>query len=406
MRQMIRIEPDDALRERFRHALPFPHVVIDEFFEPEIARRLHAQFPANAASERKVTHPDLAALGGVYAQLDAFARSDAFARWIGAATGIAGLQYDPSNFGGGTHENFAGSDLRPHVDFNYHPVSGLHRRVNLIVYLNPRWNRAWGGAIELYDDPRRDAAPAVSYEPLFNRCIIFETSERSWHGFDRIVLPEGERATRKSISIYLYTRERPESETVSPHTTFYVPRPLPQRYVQGHALTAEDASELRALLQHRDRLIELYQRDLGRRESDTAAAARLRIRCAELESQRALPVLGYVRTSDVSERYADGWAASQLAFTAHAVRALRAVTVRVRVPDGVTAGVTLEAGGATAHARVEGCAELTAEVDLPAGRSCRVSITTDTSIVPKSIGTGDDERSLGLFLESALFEHR
>ena len=58
--------------------------------------------------------------------------------------------------------------------------------------------------------------------------MLFETNEYSWHGFPRIALPEDKRhLSRKSISIYLYTKDRPEGEIAPSHGTFYVQRPLP-----------------------------------------------------------------------------------------------------------------------------------------------------------------------------------
>ena len=87
------------------------------------------------------------------------------------------------------HENRQHQSLQAHIDFNYHPSEGWHRRLNLIVYLNREWDEHWGGNLELYANPYKDKRPEVAVAPLFNRCVIFGTSEKSWHGFDRIDFP-------------------------------------------------------------------------------------------------------------------------------------------------------------------------------------------------------------------------
>jgi Rps23 Pro-64 3,4-dihydroxylase Tpa1-like proline 4-hydroxylase len=50
------------------------------------------------------------------------------------------------------------------VDFNYDEAQQLHRRLNLIVYLNQGWQIEWGGALEL-----RSAGPGT--EPM----VIFQS---------------------------------------------------------------------------------------------------------------------------------------------------------------------------------------------------------------------------------------
>ena len=53
--------------------------------------------------------------------------------------------------------------------------------------------------------------------PLANRAVLFETSERSWHGFEEVSPPAGrEELSRRSFAIYLYTAERPPEETAPP----------------------------------------------------------------------------------------------------------------------------------------------------------------------------------------------
>src|SRR5262249_41066998 len=151
-----------------------------------------------------------------------------------------------------------------HVDFNYHPRTKTHRRLNLIVYLNHEWDEAWGGTLELHSNPWNPATNrTLRVLPLFNRAVIFETSEVSWHGFSRIDLPADKKAlSRKSFAIYLYTKERPRAETAAPHATIYVPDALPADLIAGKLLATEDVAELHGRFSRlRTQLRYLYDRE-------------------------------------------------------------------------------------------------------------------------------------------------
>jgi hypothetical protein len=265
----------EKLRERFATARPFRHVVIEQFLAPSFCERLVAEFPCfderNALNEMgeaggKAVVSAVGRISSSYAAFDRLMRAQVFRDWLAEVTAISGLLYDAEYVGGGTHENLDGQELDWHVDFNYHPTRPLHRRLNLIVFLNPSWTEEWGGCLEFHRDPWHGGgiarSPAVL--PLANTCVIFETTENSWHGFERIRLPkDGHFRSRRSIAVYFYTKTRAAVETAAPHGTIYVPRGLLPHLAPGYTLRAVDLEDLQVLLSRRDRQIQyLYGREL------------------------------------------------------------------------------------------------------------------------------------------------
>ena len=274
------LHPDVATRAPelarvFAQAKPFRHVVVEPFLQPEALTALMGEFPAFAAERarnelgevgRKAVVPGIRTIGPAYRAFDELLRSQSLLDLLGQITGIEKLLYDQDYVGGGTHENLHGQDLDLHIDFNYHPARGWHRRLNLILFLNEEWRPEWGGCLELHRDPwHPDQDEVAKVTPVANRAVLFETTERSWHGFPRIHLPaDRQQVSRKSVAVYYYTAERPAAETAAPHGTVYVPQPLPGRWQQpGHTLTAEDVWQLQVLWERRNAQLRfLYEREL------------------------------------------------------------------------------------------------------------------------------------------------
>ena len=257
----------------FLASRPFRHAVIEPFLDPEFCRRLIAGFPPFAAKHalnergeqgRKAVISRLAEVGPAYSRFDRLMRDREFLALMGRITGIPDLLYDPEYVGGGTHENLDGQELDPHVDFNFHPSRALHRRLNLIVFLNPEWREEWGGSLELLADPSATSGEARKVVlPVANRAVVFETTESSWHGFRRIRLPPGSTMSRRSIAVYFYTHARPPEQTAPSHGTIYYQRPIPDHIRAGHTLSEADAAELRDLVSRRDSYMRfLYEREL------------------------------------------------------------------------------------------------------------------------------------------------
>lgn len=268
------LDAREQLGEQFQRARPFRHVVIDDFFTPELSIRLAESFPAFderlAVNEdgmvgNKAVYEKIMELGPDWQQLDALVQGDAFRQLVSDITGIPDLQYDPYYFGGGTHENRHGQGLDAHVDFNFHPITRQHRRLNLIVYLNEEWREEWGGSIQLRKNPYVPMAEdeVATVTPSFNRCVIFETTEHSWHGFPRIDLPEDKRSlSRRSFALYYYTDTRPAEETGAEHSTIYVNEQLPDEFRAGMELDEAHLQRVRSMLEERDQHIKRLYEDI------------------------------------------------------------------------------------------------------------------------------------------------
>ena len=261
------------LAEKFSTAYPFPHLCIDGFFADDFVQALAADFPRRDDPDyarfcledgnrvgNNYANNDPSTFPGAFAQLDRLSADPAFREYLSRITGISDLEFDPAYHGGGIRESRSKVFLPVHLDFNYHPQTLSHRRLNFLFYLNERWDPAWGGNLEVHLDPNvyRDRSLVSSYTPAMNRVLIFETSETSWHGFDRLDPPEG--VSRRAWSIYYYTRTRDGAETIKRRNTEYVEPGLPARFREGHVLSGEDVQLLREMMLRRDeRIAMLYE---------------------------------------------------------------------------------------------------------------------------------------------------
>lgn len=210
----------EELGRLYAVAEPFPHIVLDNFFVPEYASYLTENFPTmeqmpNVFREPMSYKGQLSDINGKWPKFREIfenLQSEDFRNWVSNVTGIPDLQDDKILAGGGLHQSPSSGFLDIHVDSNFHPIDkNLHRRVNIIIYVNENWQEEWGGKLQLWTDVGKKPGQVVAdVVPIFNRAVIFSTTRTSWHGVSPIICPPG--FSRKSLALYYYTKDRPSAE--------------------------------------------------------------------------------------------------------------------------------------------------------------------------------------------------
>lgn len=223
----------EALNAGYQAARPFPHIVIDNLFPQDMLEQVREVFPRPDGIEwRRFDNAEEKKLGFwhtceidpyLYDFLQAM-NAPPMLKFLETLTGIEGLVPDPYFGGAGLHQILPGGFLKVHADFNVHPKLNLDRRLNMLIYLNKDWQDEWGGHLELWDAGITTCHEKIA--PLFNRTVIFSTTDTSFHGHPHpLQCPEGE--SRKSLSFYYYTNGRPEEEKSEAHSTLFRETPEP-----------------------------------------------------------------------------------------------------------------------------------------------------------------------------------
>lgn len=218
----------DEYKKRWNEKTPFRYLIADDFLILEKAELILTNYPAvdhgewdgttyinqkNKFQQRDFT-PE-----SVFARIFKELNSPEFLKQVEYITGIENLVADEKLFGGGLHQSINGAFLDVHVDYNIHPETKLHRRLNILVYMNKDWREEYEGYLQLWDMQKKELIGNIA--PLFNRMVMFETNEISFHGHPKpLKTPQG--VTRKSLAAYYYTHTRPAGEIAQEHNTIYI----------------------------------------------------------------------------------------------------------------------------------------------------------------------------------------
>lgn len=207
------------IKNNIYESYPFPHVIIDDFLKKDKLDELllHINNLKDEDAESKFINPANPFEFNKYAfntnygdyitKLFIELNSIEFIKYLENLTGIKGLiANDITLRGAGIHRIKKGGYLHLHTDFNSYYNNRnekLDRRINLLIYMNPEWKEEYNGHLYLCDKEKQLAIKKIA--PILNRCVIFNTSNKSIHGHPEI-LNTPNNICRQSIAIYYYTK--------------------------------------------------------------------------------------------------------------------------------------------------------------------------------------------------------
>ena len=198
----------------FKGASPFHHCVVDQFFSTPFAQRLEDEFPdyddrawhvyCNPLENKKTLNDWNRFPPATYQTFHYLCSEEFLQNVLRTSLGLP-LFPDFGLHGGGWHIHGQGGNLNPHFDYHLHPKLGMVRKLNLIIYLSSMLDPVLhGGELGFWEHDsilHRPGNLAKTISPLFNRAVLFDTTQNSWHGMVKpLSIPAG--IFRKSLAVY------------------------------------------------------------------------------------------------------------------------------------------------------------------------------------------------------------
>ena len=212
---MIKLKNFDLskLKKQFEENNVIKYIILDHFITGNYARSIAAEHEAvpqeywldySHKNQIKTGITNKSLMGKNSRLLIEELSSSIFLEWLSELTAFKDLIVDPELDRAGLHKIKTNGYLNIHTDEQSHTKHKYcKRRLNLLLYLSPDYEKSWGGNLELWDHKSRRLIESIS--PEFNRCVIFATDNKSYHGHPSpLNCPEN--SARRSLALYYYQK--------------------------------------------------------------------------------------------------------------------------------------------------------------------------------------------------------
>ena len=230
--ELARIVAERLIRdaERIREEFDRPreiktrHAAIDDLLPESVAVEIREAFPdtrgmrlLDSFRERKYTSKSLDKFSPILAEITMAFQERNVLEAVAAITGTRDAVGDPLLYAGGISAMKKGHFLNPHIDNSHDYEQKNYRVLNLLYYCSPDWKPEFGGNLELWDE---SVTTPIEIPSLFNRLVLMETNERSWHSVNEVKVD----SLRCCVSNYYFSPHSPNGYETT-HVTFFQGRP-------------------------------------------------------------------------------------------------------------------------------------------------------------------------------------
>ena len=203
---MINFQDYDKLNKEFNDtSKPYRYVVIDNFFNDDIANQLCDDYPSqddtrwyrfrdkiegikNVLEQGMYGISKKEDMSDLWVQVLSQLNSLEYCKTLEKMTGFTGIIPDTYNDGLGhwTGLRFMkeGSHQLIHSDARLHPHLKLEKKLTIVGWMNKDWKESDSGHLEVWNDEMTECVEKV--EPLFNRVILFDNTETAYHGVPKV----------------------------------------------------------------------------------------------------------------------------------------------------------------------------------------------------------------------------
>ena len=188
----------ELLSKQFRETKEgIGYFFIDNLLPVELSQEISEVFPLK---EEMVQKKSIREFKYVAAQMDQYNpllekviyafQDDRIVRLIGEICEIEQLQPDENLYAGGISLMAKDNFLNPHLDNSHDKNRDKWRVLNLLYYVTPDWEDAYGGHLEVWPNGLNN--DPVTIHSRFNRLAVMATHQKSWHSVSQVEY-EGER---------------------------------------------------------------------------------------------------------------------------------------------------------------------------------------------------------------------
>ena len=222
-----RLERDlDVLRADFTRPrdIPTRFTAIDDLFPADTAAEISNAFPPvdemriyKSFREKKYTSRSADRWPKALADAIFAFHDPRVIDLVSHITGGKDVVADPFLYAGGISAMAEGHFLNPHIDNSHDYERKNYRVLNLLYYCSSNWDPENCGNLELWDEK---ITRAIEVPSLFNRLVLMETNERSWHSVNQVRTNQ----IRRCVSNYYFSPHSPNGHETQ-HITFFRARP-------------------------------------------------------------------------------------------------------------------------------------------------------------------------------------